>query len=44
MTCVQMFKPVRIVATIIFLASIVLVFLGAFVINSDVRALHNFPP
>lgn len=34
-----MFKPVRILATIVFIASIVLVFLGAFVIGSDVR-LH----
>lgn len=34
---IQMFKPVRVVATIIFLGSIVLVFIGAFVINSDVR-------
>lgn len=32
-----MFKPVRILATIVFIASIVLVFLGAFVIGSDVR-------
>ena len=31
-----MFKPVRVVATIIFLASIVLVFVSAFVIGSDV--------
>ncbi|KAI0664943.1 hypothetical protein C8Q70DRAFT_940890 [Cubamyces menziesii] len=33
-----MFKPVRIVATIIFLASIALIFVGAFVIKIDVRA------
>lgn len=32
-----MFKPVRIVATIVFLASIALVFVGAFVIKNDVR-------
>ena len=32
-----MFKPVRVVATIVFLGSIVLVFVGAFVIGSDVR-------
>lgn len=32
-----MFKPVRVAATLIFLVSIVLVFIGAFVINSDVR-------
>ena len=31
-----MFKPVRVVATIIFLASIALIFVGAFVIGSDV--------
>lgn len=34
---VQMFKPVRVVATIVFIASIIMVFVGAFVINSDVR-------
>lgn len=33
-----MFKAVRVIATIIFLASIVLVFVGAFVIGSDVRS------
>ena len=38
-----MFKPVRVVATIIFLASIVLVFLGAFVIDSDVSAPPPLP-
>ena len=32
-----MFKPVRVVATLIFLGSIVLVFVGAYVIGSDVR-------
>jgi hypothetical protein len=32
----QMFKPVRVVATIVFLASIGLVFVGAFVIRSEV--------
>ena len=32
-----MFKPVRIVATIVFLASIGLVFVGAFVIRNAVR-------
>ena len=31
-----MFKPVRVVATLIFLGSIVLIFVGAFVIGSDV--------
>ena len=36
-----MFKPVRVVATLIFLGSIVLVFIGAYVIGSDVRTpLH----
>lgn len=33
----QMFKPVRIIATIVFLGSIALVFVGAFVIKNDVR-------
>ena len=31
-----MFKPVRLLATIVFLASIALVFVGAFVIGNDV--------
>jgi len=35
----MMFKPVRVVATIIFIASIVLVFIGAFVINSDLLCI-----
>jgi hypothetical protein len=34
-----MFKPVRVVATIIFLASIGLVFVGAFVLRNDVLCL-----
>lgn len=34
-----MFKPVRVVATIIFLGSIILVFIGAFVINSDLLCI-----
>ncbi|KZT11427.1 SFT2-domain-containing protein [Laetiporus sulphureus 93-53] len=34
-----MFKPVRVVATIVFLGSIVLVFIGAFVIGSDVLSI-----
>ncbi|KAF8717634.1 hypothetical protein AX14_012077 [Amanita brunnescens Koide BX004] len=34
-----MFKPVRVVATIIFFVSIVLVFIAAFVLNSDVLCL-----
>lgn len=34
-----MFKPVRIAATIVFLASIGLVFVGAFVIGSDVLCI-----
>ncbi|EIN07747.1 SFT2-domain-containing protein [Punctularia strigosozonata HHB-11173 SS5] len=34
-----MFKPVRVAATIIFLASIVLVLVGAFVIGSDILCL-----
>ncbi|KAI0934448.1 hypothetical protein AcV5_006287 [Taiwanofungus camphoratus] len=35
----MMFKAVRIVATIVFLASIVLVFIGAFVLHSDVLSI-----
>ena len=35
-----MFKPVRVVATFIFLGSIVLVFVGAFVIGSDVSSSY----
>ncbi|KAI0079996.1 SFT2-domain-containing protein [Panus rudis PR-1116 ss-1] len=35
----MMFKPVRVVATIVFLASIGLVFVGAFVIKSDVLCI-----
>jgi len=31
-----MFKPVRIVATVVFIASIILVFIAAFVLNSDI--------
>jgi len=34
-----MFKPVRILATIVFLASIVLVFVGAFAIGSDILCI-----
>ncbi|KAH9951295.1 SFT2-domain-containing protein [Amylocystis lapponica] len=34
-----MFKPVRIVATIVFIASIVLVFIGAFLIRSDILCI-----
>jgi len=34
-----MFKPVRVVATIVFLASIVLVFVGAFVLGSEVLCI-----
>ncbi|KAI0340480.1 SFT2-domain-containing protein [Trametopsis cervina] len=35
----MMFKPVRVLATIVFLASIVLVFIGAFVLSSDVLSI-----
>jgi len=35
----QMFKPVRIIATIVFLASIALVFVGAFVIGNEVLCI-----
>ncbi|KAI1796004.1 SFT2-domain-containing protein [Ganoderma leucocontextum] len=34
-----MFKPVRVVATILFLASIALIFVGAFAIRSDVLCI-----
>nr|VWO98672.1 Pre-mRNA-splicing factor CLF1 (crooked-neck-like protein 1) [Ganoderma boninense] len=37
-----MFKPVRVVATIIFLASIGLIFVGAFVIRSDLLCISRF--
>lgn len=39
-----MFKPVRIIATIVFLGSIALVFVGAFVIKNDVRILVSHAP
>ncbi|KIY66106.1 SFT2-domain-containing protein [Cylindrobasidium torrendii FP15055 ss-10] len=35
----MMFKPIRVVATVVFIASIVLVFLGAFLIGSDILCL-----
>ena len=35
-----MFKPVRIVATIVFFASIALVFVGAFVLKIEVSEIH----
>ncbi|TRM62724.1 Got1/Sft2-like family-domain-containing protein [Schizophyllum amplum] len=34
-----MFKPVRVLATLIFLASIVLVFIAAFVLSSDILSI-----
>jgi len=34
-----MFKPVRIVATVVFLASVALIFVGAFVIKSDILCI-----
>ncbi|KAJ7702346.1 SFT2-domain-containing protein [Mycena rosella] len=34
-----MFKPVRVVATLVFLGSIVLVFIGAFVLDSEILCL-----
>lgn len=37
-----MFAPVRVVATIVFLGSIGLVFVGAFVLNNDVSVLCLF--
>lgn len=39
----QMFKPVRVVATILFLGSIGLIFVGAFVIKSDVSIRVHCP-
>ena len=36
-----MFKPVRVVATVVFLLSIVLVLVGAFVIGSNVLCLSK---
>lgn len=36
-----MFKPVRVVATIVFLAMIGLIFVGAFVIKIDVSSLYG---
>lgn len=38
-----MFKPVRVVATIVFLASIGLVLVGAFVLRNGVRIDRFFP-
>lgn len=40
----QMFKPVRVVATILFLGSIGLIFVGAFVIKSDVSTHVHWHP
>lgn len=37
-----MFKPIRVIATVVFLLSIVLVLVGAFVIKSDVLCLSKF--
>ncbi|TFK25085.1 SFT2-domain-containing protein [Coprinopsis marcescibilis] len=34
-----MFKPIRVVATLVFLAAIVMVFVGAFVLNSSILCL-----
>jgi hypothetical protein len=36
-----MFKPIRVVATILLIASIVLVFIGAFVLGSEVSYSHS---
>jgi len=35
----QMFKPVRVIATLVFIATIGLVFVGAFVIGNDILCL-----
>jgi H+/Cl- antiporter ClcA len=37
----QMFKPIRVVATVVLFASIVLVFIGAFVLGSEVCGERN---
>ena len=39
-----MFKPVRVVASIVFLASIAMIFVSAFVIKNDVRIHLLFLP
>lgn len=39
----QMFKPVRVVATIVLIASIGLVFVGAFVLRNGVRVVIHPP-
>lgn len=39
-----MFAPVRVAATFVFLGSIALVFVGAFVIGSDVREVYMLSP
>jgi hypothetical protein len=36
-----MFKPIRVVATILLIASIVLVFIGAFVLGSEVSYCNS---
>jgi len=38
----QMFKPVRVLATIVLIVSIVLVFISAFVLGNDVSVLFSF--
>lgn len=40
--CVKMFSPVRVVATIVFLGSIGLVFVGAFVLHNHVSSCSFF--
>jgi hypothetical protein len=38
-----MFKPVRLIATAVFLGSVGLVFVGAFVLGNEVCAPHPVP-
>lgn len=39
-----MFKPVRVVATIIFLAMVIMIFVSAFVLNSGTLSISKLQP
>jgi hypothetical protein len=39
-----MFKPVRIVATVVFLAMIVMIFISAFVLGNGTLSISKFSP
>jgi len=39
-----MFKPVRIVATVVFLAMIVMIFISAFVLSNGTLCISKFSP